>query len=85
LGFRNYVNFSGGATRSEFWYWVLFVLLVGTLTQNTETLNSAFGLLTFVPRLAVCVRRLHDLDRTGWWMLIWLTVFGFFCVDLLVL
>jgi uncharacterized membrane protein YhaH (DUF805 family) len=57
-GFQNYVNFNGRAARSEFWYWFLFTVLV----------SIAAGLGDGV--LAVSIRRLHDLDRSGWWYLL---------------
>ena len=82
-GFRNYVNFSGRAIRSEFWYWTLFVfVLVGVLGIIDQRLNpgvsmGAFSILNalvslalFLPGLAVSIRRLHDIDRTGWWVLL---------------
>ena len=77
-GFRNYVGFSGRASRSEFWYWILFTVLVsialsiidfGVLSGNS-VLSSLWSLATFLPSLAIGVRRLHDGDRTGWWWLI---------------
>jgi uncharacterized membrane protein YhaH (DUF805 family) len=73
-GFSNYVNFSGRAIRSEYWYWVLFVILgeIVTLiidyTLGAQITTSLFGLATFLPSLAVAIRRLHDIDRTGWWV-----------------
>jgi uncharacterized membrane protein YhaH (DUF805 family) len=85
-GFQNYVNFAGRAVRSEYWYWVLFSVLGGLVTgildgalfttDSISPLNSIFGLLTFLPSLAVGVRRLHDIDRTGWWVLIAFTIIG---------
>ena len=85
-GFRNYVTFSGRASRSEYWYWVLFVVICAIATgildrslfeeSEVSPLNSIFSLITFLPGLAVGVRRLHDIDRTGWWWLIALTVVG---------
>jgi uncharacterized membrane protein YhaH (DUF805 family) len=85
-GFQNYVNFSGRAIRSEYWFWVLFAVLVSIATSLLDylifpdmllsPLNSLAGLALFLPGLAVSVRRLHDLDRTGWWLLILLTVIG---------
>jgi uncharacterized membrane protein YhaH (DUF805 family) len=85
-GFRNYVNFSGRASRSEYWYWVLFVIICAIATSildhaifsesEVSPLNSIFSLATFLPGLAVGFRRLHDVDRTGWWWLIALTVIG---------
>ena len=85
-GFNNYVNFSGRAARSEFWYWVLFTFLAGAVTgildlaifpdSYLSPLNSISSLLLFLPSLAMSVRRLHDLDRTGWWILIVFTIIG---------
>jgi len=84
-GFRNYVNFSSRAARSEFWFWMLFNFLVGVVTAvidyvlfpgSVSPLNSLASLALFLPNLAVSVRRLHDIDRTGWWVLIALTLIG---------
>jgi uncharacterized membrane protein YhaH (DUF805 family) len=78
-GFRNYVGFSGRAARSEFWYWILFTVLVsivtsiidfGVLSSDVMPLSSIWSLVTFLPSLAMGVRRLHDTDRSGWWWLI---------------
>jgi uncharacterized membrane protein YhaH (DUF805 family) len=85
-GFRNYVTFSGRAMRSEYWYWVLFTIIGGIVTvildhavfsdSDYSPLNAIFNLLCFLPSLAIAVRRLHDIDRTGWWLLIALTGIG---------
>ena len=88
-GFRNYVNFSGRAIRSEFWYWTLFCILVsvvlglidqrlnpGTGIGAFSVLNTIILLALFLPSLAISVRRLHDIDRTGWWVLLDLTAIG---------
>ena len=85
-GFQNYVNFSGRAIRSEYWFWTLFAILVSIVTSALDYLifphmdlspiNSLASLALFLPGLAVSIRRLHDLDRTGWWILILLTVIG---------
>jgi uncharacterized membrane protein YhaH (DUF805 family) len=83
-GFRNYVGFSGRASRSEFWYWMLFTVLVSIVTSiidlevfDLEVLSSSvtpfssiWGLVTLLPSLAMGVRRLHDTDRSGWWWLL---------------
>jgi uncharacterized membrane protein YhaH (DUF805 family) len=78
-GFRNYVGFSGRAARSEFWYWILFTILVdivasiidvGILSSDVMPLSSIWSLATFLPSLAMGVRRLHDTDRSAWWWLI---------------
>jgi uncharacterized membrane protein YhaH (DUF805 family) len=88
-GFRNYVNFSDRAVRSEYWYWTLFVTIVGVVLGGIDQwLNPGVGigafsivnglvtLALFLPGLAVSVRRLHDIDRTGWWLLVSFTVIG---------
>jgi uncharacterized membrane protein YhaH (DUF805 family) len=89
-GFVNYVTFSGRAVRSEYWFWVLFSVLGGLATEildagifssdipSASPLNSVFNLLTFLPSLAIAIRRLHDIDKRGWWVLITLTIIGIF-------
>lgn len=80
--FGKYATFSGRASRSEYWYFVLFYfllsfganfLLVGFTFNGPgaiELFASLIPLAFFLPSLAVAVRRLHDIDRTGWWLLI---------------
>lgn len=85
-GFFNYANFSGRATRSEFWWWVLFAFVVSLVTSVIDLalfwgwtvgpLNTVTGIALFLPGLAVSVRRLHDTNRSGWWILITLTIVG---------
>ncbi|MDG4773409.1 DUF805 domain-containing protein [Solwaraspora sp. WMMD792] len=78
-----YVGFSGRARRSEYWWFALFSLLVSIVTSILDTAlgtnfedstNGVIGLLVslalLLPSLAVAVRRLHDTDRSGWWILI---------------
>jgi len=79
-GFRNYVNFSGRAVRSEFWFWVLFAIIASVVAKlidfalfpssDVSPINSLVGLALFLPGLAMSVRRLHDIDRSGWWILL---------------
>lgn len=79
-GFRNYVGFEGRACRSEYWYWVLFTFLGSIVTaildailfpgNQIQLLNSLFGLAILVPSIAVLIRRLHDIDKSGWWWLL---------------
>lgn len=81
-GFNNYVEFSGRACRSEFWYWALFVFVasfcLGILdiavfpSDEWSPLSTVFSLAVFLPGLAVGARRLHDINRSGWWLLLWL-------------
>jgi uncharacterized membrane protein YhaH (DUF805 family) len=86
---RNYANFSGRATRSEFWWWVLaYLLLMVPLSIADEVLNpgtqlgkmscvvAIVTLALWLPNLAVTVRRLHDIDRSGWWILLGSTGIG---------
>ncbi|MCP5086017.1 MAG: DUF805 domain-containing protein [Rhodobacteraceae bacterium] len=84
-GFANYVNWNGQASRSEFWYWVLFVIIVSIVTRIIDAvlgtgdiglLNPLWALATLLPGIFVAVRRLHDTDRSGWWYLLVLTVIG---------
>ncbi|WP_339778619.1 DUF805 domain-containing protein [uncultured Thalassospira sp.] len=77
-GFNNFFNFRDRASRSAFWWWQLFVLAVSIVCSAIDgwgmgdqgTLEGIFNLITFVPGLALAVRRLHDTDRSGWWMLL---------------
>ena len=91
-GFSNYVKFSGRAVRSEYWYWVLFdstvsvaaiLLDVAIVKHRHGPLESVWHLVTFLPGLAVAVRRLHDIDRSGWWLALPLIVVGIFSAMLL--
>jgi uncharacterized membrane protein YhaH (DUF805 family) len=84
-GFNNYATFSGRAARSEFWYWALFAFLVTSaggiidaalIESENGLVAPLLSLALLLPGLAVAVRRLHDLDRTGWWVLICLTIVG---------
>src|ERR1700760_600061 len=85
--FRNYVTFSGRASRSEYWLWVLFIILGGIVTgivdyaafsenDYSSPLNTIFNLVCFLPGFAVGIRRLHDIGRTGWWWLIAFSIIG---------
>ncbi|MEM6622033.1 MAG: DUF805 domain-containing protein [Pseudomonadota bacterium] len=67
--FRKYFVFSGRATRSEFWWFMLFVNIIVSIPVSivSEDLNSLWMTATFIPSLAVGSRRLHDTNRTGWW------------------
>jgi len=75
-GFSNYVNFSDRACRSEYWWWFLFVLIVQVVTNIIDAVigiqltTVIFSLAVLVPGIALGVRRLHDLDRSGWWLLL---------------
>ena len=80
--FSKYATFTGRATRPEYWYFVLFTAIVSAVFQvlsNLFPLLNAppalivmvvISFLIFIPALAVSVRRLHDIGRSGWWVLI---------------
>lgn len=80
---KKYAVFSGRAQRAEYWYFFLFYLLIHialvVIDRVTGLFNAeagvglfggVFALAMLLPSLAVSVRRLHDTDRSGWWLLI---------------
>jgi uncharacterized membrane protein YhaH (DUF805 family) len=75
-GFDHYVNFEGRASRSSFWWWVLFTFIVGVVANILDAAIDAtifsiiVGLGLILPNLSKAIRRLHDTGRTGWWLLI---------------
>ena len=98
--FSQYATFSGRARRSEYWYFVLFNLLVsfalafvgnligGRNGQFGRTLSSLYTLAVFVPGLAVCWRRLHDIGKSGGYYFIvliplvgWILLIVWLCQD----
>ncbi|MBY3343798.1 DUF805 domain-containing protein [Rhizobium laguerreae] len=71
--FRKYVDFTGRASRSEFWFSAVFVALVSIalyLVDRTATLNWIWLLATFLPSIAMAARRFHDINRSGWHQLL---------------
>jgi|APEBP8051073178_1049388.scaffolds.fasta_scaffold00085_23 uncharacterized membrane protein YhaH (DUF805 family) len=74
-----YVTFSGRARRAEYWWFALFVFLMGgilsgvdealfdTFPEQAGPLAGIFSLAMFLPQISVTVRRLHDTGRSGWW------------------
>lgn len=88
-GFAHYIDFEGRTSRSGYWYWVLFAILVSLAAQMLDTgvmgiydrmgpFYTIAALTMFLPNLAIAVRRLHDIDRSGWWFLIVFTGIGAF-------
>ena len=86
--FNKYADFSGRALRSEFWWFVLFSFLGGIITtiidimilgysiESYGPVNIIFSVVLILPGIAVTARRLHDINKSGWWQLIELTIIG---------
>lgn len=82
----NYATFKGRATRSEYWWFYLFTVLmvwgasvVEGVTLSADdggSLSMLTGLVFLIPSLAAGSRRLHDTGRSGWWQLLYLTLIG---------
>ena len=87
---ENYANFEGRARRSEYWWFaligfgaiVVMFFLVAVLTAANEAVAALFvipvlsWIALIIPALAAAVRRLHDSNKSGWWLLIQLVPFG---------
>lgn len=68
---KKYADFSGRATRSEYWWFVLCeILILGTASLISETLTGVAALFLVLPAVAAGARRLHDIGRSGWWLLV---------------
>jgi uncharacterized membrane protein YhaH (DUF805 family) len=88
--FSKYVSFSGRASRSEFWYFILFTLIGSFVTgfidgilfpyNELALIESLFSLMVFLPSIAVSIRRMHDINRVGWWILLPLVNIVFYCL-----
>jgi len=86
--FNKYAVFSGRASRSEYWFFVLFGLLGGIITSIIDTMilgypfeengpsNLIFTVALIIPSISVAARRLHDINKSGWWQLLWITIIG---------
>ena len=88
--FSKYGVASGRASRSEYWWFQLFLAIMQFTTIFSDALlfsdlvleydffpiNTVASLATFIPSMCVYIRRLHDVDRSGWWMFIALTCVG---------
>ena len=86
--FSKYGTIAGRSLRSEFWYFQLFffvacnVLIFINIINRGDYVGGGMGpmspifVLVVIPNIAVTARRLHDVDRSGWWMLIPMTIIG---------
>jgi uncharacterized membrane protein YhaH (DUF805 family) len=74
---KRYADFQGRASRSEFWWFTLFAFLLNIVLQVITGLVPILGIIAIVimlavliPSIAVAVRRLHDIGKSGWWYLL---------------
>ncbi|NMM94976.1 DUF805 domain-containing protein [Bifidobacterium oedipodis] len=75
---KKYVVFKGRASRSEYWWWILCAFIIGTvlniITDNGDNslgfLSTLWSLATLIPTISLAVRRLHDINKPGWWVAI---------------
>lgn len=66
--FGKYAEFKGRASRAEYWWFILFLVLAsGVGAALGERMQAAAMLVSFLPAISVTVRRLHDLGKSGWW------------------
>ena len=85
LFFKNYLNFSGRSGPSAYWWYMLWSLifmipcglidslLLGITPEDLFSLRT-FSVGTLIPSISLSVRRLHDIDKSGWWLLISFTI-----------
>jgi uncharacterized membrane protein YhaH (DUF805 family) len=82
-----YVEFQGRARRREYWYFTLFATIIGMsinimdATLETPWPGAIWSLAIFLPSLGVAVRRMHDSNRSGWWILLPIVNLVFLCFD----
>ena len=83
--YKNYANFSGRDTRQQYWMFYLFYMIASILLGFIDgfvglngMIAGIFALATFIPSIAIATRRLHDINKSGWWQLIMLIpIIGF--------
>jgi uncharacterized membrane protein YhaH (DUF805 family) len=104
---NKYADFNGRATRSEYWYFVLFYFILSVIArviditlvnpqlslspeiaQQGTVITGLFSLALLLPQIAVGIRRLHDIGKSGWWYLLilipilgWLVLIYFYTQD----
>lgn len=74
--FQNYINFEGRSNRGEFWKAWLVCFIVSIITAVLDAAiglpvtNAIWSLAVLVPSIAIGARRLHDINKSGWWLLL---------------
>lgn len=92
-----YADFSTRSNRPQYWYFVLWSIIIGLVTVTLDIMmgfsptgllpiNTLASLALLIPSLALVVRRLHDIGRSGWWFLLflvpvigWIVLIVFYC------
>lgn len=67
---RRYLSFTGRASRREFWSFLIFLVCLGTLEELTTGTTIFWPIALFLPSVSVYVRRMHDINKSGWWTLV---------------
>ena len=70
LVFKNYANFTGRSTKSEFWWGFLFLWIVNLAASFIPVIGTLISLALFIPNLSLCIRRLHDIGKAWTWILL---------------
>ncbi len=89
--FNKYFDFETRSSRKEFWYWQLFRILMFLSITFIESLGLSgilfiSNFIFLIPEIAVSIRRLHDINKSGWWILLTFTIIGiipltyFYCI-----
>ena len=95
LGFKNWNKFSGRSNRPEFWYFTLYYTIISILLSvidisflgyqpsdpsSIAISSTIFNLIILIPSYSVTIRRLHDVNKSGWNLLWMLTIIGVFYI-----
>lgn len=70
---KRYAQFSGRTSRPGYWYFFLFNVLIGIVLivlDNSQTVYNIYSLAILIPSIAVGVRRMHDVGKSGWYLII---------------
>ncbi|WP_461205046.1 DUF805 domain-containing protein [Clostridium sp. DL1XJH146] len=75
---KKYVQFDGRARRKEYWMFILFnaifmvlaSIIDGIIGSDMKIISSLYSLAVLLPSIAVSIRRMHDIDKSGWFMLV---------------
>lgn len=73
---KNYATFTGRARRKEYWYFILFNFIISFILGfvgefiQFEPLSTIYAVVVMLPSIAVCIRRMHDVGKSGWYSLI---------------